>query len=77
MSGERGVEWMASHSTTRAAEQIVGGRLTQENVLAAMMGRGGGVTWNDNRSFSGEYTNAIRNANRRDTVEMLAQALRG
>lgn len=75
-TGERGVEWIASHSTTRAAEQIVGGRLTQENVLAAMMGRGGQVVWNDNRRFDGAYTNEIRRENRKDTLAILSRAMK-
>lgn len=75
-TGERGVEWIASHSTTRAAEQIVGGRLTQENVLAAMMGRGGQVVWNDMRRFDGSYTQEIRRENRKDTLAILSRAMK-
>lgn len=72
-TGERGVEWIASHNTTRAAEAMIGERLTQEGLLSALAGAGSkqSVTWNDQRRFDGSYTNEIRRANRKDTLELL------
>jgi hypothetical protein len=54
MSGRN--EWVLDPSTTKYAEQIVGGRLTQQNLIAAMIsgrggsGGGGGTTYNDRRT---------------------------
>lgn len=72
-TGERGVEWIANHNTTRAAEAMIGGRLTQEGLLSALAAGTGksSVTWNDQRRFDGSYTNEIRRANRRDTLDLL------
>jgi hypothetical protein len=42
--GEKGYEFVMSHPTTRTAEQMLGGTLTQQGILAAMAGRGGGLT---------------------------------
>jgi len=36
-TGEEGIEYILSHETTLAAERAVGGRLTQSNILAAMV----------------------------------------
>jgi hypothetical protein len=36
MTGERGVEWIANNRSTKAAEDIIGGRLTQDIFLRAM-----------------------------------------
>jgi hypothetical protein len=50
------MEWVLDPSTTKYAEQIVGGRLTQQNLIAAMIsgrgggGGGGGTTYNDRRT---------------------------
>jgi hypothetical protein len=73
-TGEAGYEYVMSHSTTKAAEAVIGGRLTQESLMAALMGsaRGGAsVVWNDQRRFDGSYTNDIRRANREDTLQLL------
>lgn len=72
-TGERGVEWIASHNTTRAAEAMIGGRLTQEGLLSALAsgGRRNTLNLNDSRRFSGEYTNAMRREIHRDTLELL------
>jgi hypothetical protein len=77
-TGERGYEYVMSHDTTRAAEGVIGGRLTQQGLLAALQGMGGGgsgVVWNDQRRFSGEYTNAMREMVRKDTRAVLRREL--
>src|SRR6185503_284668 len=72
-TGERGYEYVMTHNTTRAAEAMIGGRLTQEGLMSALAGAGSrqSVTWNDQRRFDGSYTNEIRRANRADTLELL------
>lgn len=73
-TGEAGYEYVLSHTTTKAAEAVIGGRLTQESLMSALMGsaRGGAsVVWNDQRRFDGSYTNEIRRANREDTLRLL------
>lgn len=71
---EKGYEFYLSNRTTRAAEAMIGGRLTQQGLLAALSGMGGsrsGVVYQDQRRFSGEYTNAIRRTIQEDMVEHL------
>lgn len=72
-TGERGYEYVMTHNTTRAAEALIGGRLTQQSLMAALGGAGNrqSVTWNDQRRFDGAYTNEIRRANRNDTLNLL------
>lgn len=43
---ERGTEYVMNNFTTRAAERLMGQRLTQENILQALAGRRGGSTIN-------------------------------
>ena len=54
--GEQGVEYVMDAPTTKYAQSIVGGRLTQQNLIAAMIsGRSGGSSssmYNDNRTMS-------------------------
>ena len=47
--GEQGREYVMNNKTTRAAESIIGGKLSQENLLAAISR--GRVQYNDNRRF--------------------------
>jgi hypothetical protein len=64
------MEWVLSPDATQHAESIVGGRLTQQNMIAAMIsGRGGGssseTTYHDGRRISlngmtAQDRNAIR-----------------
>ena len=77
-TGEQGIEFVMSNRTTRAAENIIGGRLTQDSLIAALMNSGAGkgsLVWNDQRRFDGQYTNEIRRAVRDDTLSMLEEAL--
>ena len=76
-TGEKGYEYILSHNTARAAENIIGGRLTQDSLLAALMNSGGNknVVWQDQRRFSGEYSNAMRREVRNDTQRYLVEAL--
>lgn len=67
-------EWVATAATTKALESLVGGRLTQANVSRG--GSGASVMWNDYRTFSGEYTPAMKDAVTKDTYALLESVLR-
>lgn len=75
--GEEGIEWTMNHATTKAAERLVGGSLSQDTVLAAMAtgNRGGGggvqVVWNDYRRFDSSVSKEERNLIRQDTEAMV------
>jgi hypothetical protein len=74
MRGEAGREFVMNNSTTRAAENMIGGRLTQENMLSALSG-GRRITYNDNRRIDTSLTPADRAVIRRDILDALAGAL--
>lgn len=66
-------EFVLSGDTTRAAEALIGARLTQENMLAAMrQGGGRSVVWNDQRRFDSRLSQADRRAIQSDTMQTLA-----
>ena len=73
MRGEAGREFTADNPTTKALESLVGGRLTQQNILNA--GRGKSVTWVDQRHFEADVSVATREAINRDTIEIINNAL--
>ncbi len=70
-------QFVMSGDMTRFSEQLLGGKLNQQSILNTLIAGANAnrtaVTWNDRRSFSGEYTQSMRNANRRDTLNMLAE----
>jgi hypothetical protein len=59
-----------SGDMTRAAERVLGGQLNQQMLMSAL-GGGRRVVWQDQRRFSGEYTNSMRRAQRADTLAVL------
>ncbi len=65
-------EFIASPSTTRALESMIGSKLSQEALLRSV-GGGGGMMWNDHRKFSGEYTASMRRAVRHDTLRAMKE----
>lgn len=69
IGGEDGREFVMSNRTTRAAERIVGGRLTQDRLLDALSGRS--MTYNDNRRFTSPISNADRRRMIQETVNVL------
>jgi hypothetical protein len=72
-----GVEFVTNPATTRALERMVGGRLNQQNLIAAVAGGGQtSVQWNDNRRFSSEYTKSMRREVQQDTLEVLKQVFK-
>ena len=64
--GEAGREFVLSAPTTRAAEGLTGGSLSQDAVLASLIAGGGGVrrssavTVNQNFQFHGSFSEADR-----------------
>jgi hypothetical protein len=68
-------EFVLSPRATKAAEDAIGGRLTQQNLLMALAGGGSSrnMTLNDYRRFSGEFTPSMRRTVRQDTIEVLSE----
>lgn len=77
--GERGTEFVMSAPATQAAERMIGGRLDQQNILAAMSGRnGGGMVVNlhlPSGVMSMADRRAIINASSESALNGLARAL--
>jgi len=69
--GEQGREYVMNNKTTRAAESMIGGRLSQENLLAAISR--GRVQYNDNRRFEATPSPF----DRRKMVDEMVTALSG
>ena len=69
---ERGDEFVLNPATTRAAEQLVGARLSQRGLIGALRG---GVVWNDQRRFYAGVSPEERRVISEDTMEILAEAL--
>ena len=66
------LEFALSPQTTRAAERMAHGRLTQASILQMMLGGGkGAVTYNDHRRIDGRITAEDRRAIQRDTAALL------
>ena len=73
--GPGGAEFVMSNRTVQAAESLVGGRLTQEGLLNAMMS-GGSRTVNYNGRFSGEYTASMKRQVAQDVNRAISQAVK-
>lgn len=71
-------QWVLSGAATRAAEKIIGGRLTQEAVLGALV-RGAGsrrsLTINDHSRFDGRISSAQVRAIKQETIGEIAREL--
>lgn len=68
-------EFVLSGPTTRAAEQVIGAQLTQDNLIAALRQGGRSVVWNDHRRFDSRLSLADRRSIQNDTVDLLAGVL--
>lgn len=66
-------QFVMSGSMTKQMEALVGGSLTERNVASRMSNQ---VIWNDNRKFSGEYSAALRNNVKLDTLKLLNGVLK-
>jgi hypothetical protein len=72
-----GKEFIAKESTTRQLERMIGGRITQQNLVGAVAagtGAGSSIIWNDTRRFSGEYTKSMRRSVQQDTFGVIRNA---
>lgn len=74
IAGEAGREFIMSNQTTRQAENMLGGRLTQERLLNALSG-GRRVNYYDNRRVSGELSPSQMHALKNGVLEAMAGAL--
>lgn len=75
VGGERGREFVMNNSTTRAAESLIGGGLTQERLIAALSGGGSRrVTYNDQRRIDSNLSIHDRQVIRDDMLQALAGA---
>lgn len=72
--GERGREFVMSNATTRAAERVIGGQMTQQNLLAALAG-GRRITYTDNRRIDSRLSASDRRVLRDDVMSAIAKGL--
>ena len=69
-------EFVLDQETTQSAERIANARrLTQDTVLSLMTGGGGGITWNDHRTFDSSLSTQDRRTINQDTQETILAAL--
>jgi hypothetical protein len=75
MHGRRGVsdEFVMRESTTRLAERLAGGRLTNDRLVGLLLGGGGHgqIVYHDNRRIDGRVTAADRRQMREDNEHQL------
>lgn len=64
-------EFVLAGQTTKAAEEVIGQKLTQENVMAALTRSRAGLTVYDHRRFDSRLSAEDRRAIQNDTMEML------
>ena len=67
-------EFALNNSTTKAAEQMIGGQLTQDRLLSALSG-GRRITYNDQRRIDSRLSTSDRRLIRDDIINGLAGAL--
>lgn len=70
-------EFVLAGQTTKAAEQAIGQKLTQENVLAALTQSRAGLTVYDHRRFDSRLSAEDRRAIQADTMETLRNMVMG
>ncbi len=70
-------EFVLSGQATSAAEQIIGGRLTEQALMSRLLtGNSNSVTWNDMRKFNGEVSVPTRRQLQKDALETLGRILK-
>jgi len=78
MTGEEGLEWILDNPTTRLAEKLVGGKLTQNKMVSLLVGGAGGgethITFNQRND--GRITARDREWLRNDIRDMVLQAFK-
>lgn len=75
MRGEAGKEFVINNSTTRAAESVIGGTLTQERLLQALAGGGRKVSYYDARRFDASVSANDRRMIANETILAITGAL--
>ena len=76
--GEKGTEFVMTNSATRAAENIIGGRLTQDALLGALArgaGEGRSLTINDHSRFDGRISASQVRAIKQETIGALVKEI--
>lgn len=68
-------EFVLSGPTTRAAEDVIGQSLTQQNLLAALKAVKQGINYNDNRRIDSRLSMSDRRAIKQDTLEVIQGVL--
>jgi hypothetical protein len=66
-------EFVLSGDATRAAENLIGNQLTQDNVMNSI--RNSQVQYNDHRRFNNGISATERRQIRQDTVDTLSEIL--
>jgi hypothetical protein len=74
-------EYVLSGRTTEMAERIIGGSLSQHNLISALMAGGGGgarnqIAYNDNRRIDSRISKADRNQMVDETMEAMTEVLK-
>lgn len=75
MGGEQGREFVMSNRTTKAAENIIGGTLTQQRLLESMAGNKR-VTYNDSRRFDASVSSRDRRIIRNDMLTAFSAVIK-
>lgn len=75
MGGERGREFVMSNRTTKAAESIIGGTLTQQRLLQALAGGQKRISYYDSRKFDASVSTNDRRIIRNETMLALSEAI--
>jgi len=74
MGGENGREFVMNNQTTRAAESLLGGQLTQERLISALAG-GKRISYHDSRRFDSSVSAADRRMIANETILAITGAL--
>lgn len=75
VGGERGREFVMSNRTTKAAESIIGGTLTQQRLLQALAGGQKRISYYDSRKFDASVSQNDRRIIRNETMLALSEAI--
>ena len=73
MRGEQGREFVMNNSTTKAAESVLGGTLSQQRLMAALGGKR--ITYTDNRRIDASLSANQRRQIANDTLSILSGAI--
>ena len=73
MRGEQGREFVMNNSTTKAAESVLGGTLSQQRLMAALGGKR--ITYNDQRRIDASLSANQRRQIANDTLGILSGAI--